>query len=96
MVSSDKMLKLMKQEYNECVTECKQILEHLENKVQHKLYEDAIGSEQAALMDLLDVKDSSSNMLVSRHDHLNMNRLNSMTMSHFEQNFVQEINEAVT
>ena len=30
------------------------------------------------------------------HEHLNVNRLNSMTMSHFEQNFVQEINEAVT
>lgn len=30
------------------------------------------------------------------HDHLNINKLNPMTMSHFEQNFVQEINDVVT
>ena len=91
----------MKQEYNECVTECKQILEHLENKVQHRLYADAIGSEQAALFDLLDNSQTKSTVrqpsnTATTHDHLNLNRLNSMTMSHFEQNFVQEINEAVT
>ena len=62
LVSSDKILKQMKQEYNECVTECKQILEHLENKVQHKLYTDAVGSEQAALHDLLDNSQHTSMM----------------------------------
>ena len=34
LISSDKNLKQMKLEYTECVTECKQILQYLENKVQ--------------------------------------------------------------
>ena len=55
LVSSDKVLKQMKQEYNECMTECKQILEHLENKVQQTLLEEIVGGEQQnALMDLLE------------------------------------------
>ena len=29
-------------------------------------------------------------------EHLNFNKLNTMTMSHFEKNFVQEIKEKVT
>ena len=109
LVSSDKMLKQMKHEYNECVTECKQILEHLENKVQHNLLADAVGSEQAALMDVLDNYPQSTSTALFHppspistasasaarvnasgvnHEHLNMNRLSSLTMSHFEQNFV--------
>ena len=34
IVSTDKNLKKMKIEFNECMTDCKHILEHLENKVQ--------------------------------------------------------------
>lgn len=33
---------------------------------------------------------------IAEVDHLNFNKLNSMTMSNFEQNFVQEMNELVT
>ena len=76
----------MKLEYGECVTECKQILQYLENKVQQKMMSEVMGSsEQAALI-----------VSEGRYDHLDINRLNSMTMSNFQQSFVQEIEDAVT
>ena len=34
LLSTDKVLKQMKVEYNDCLQECRRILEHLENKVQ--------------------------------------------------------------
>ena len=94
----------MKTEFNECMTDCKHILEHLENKVQQNMLKEIIGPEQIQLTELLDnssltqieSKRDCSGLPLKSHEHLNFNGLNSMTVSHFEQNFVQEINEAVT
>ena len=47
----------------------------------------------------LSLKDTEMALQISKEDeldHLNFNNLNTMTMSHFAQNFVQEINERVT
>lgn len=106
IVSTDKNLKQMKAEYNECLTDCKQILEHLENKVQQTMLSEIVGSDSMQLTDLLDHSSLTqfNNMgyynlgqnLSKAHEHLNLNKLNSMTMSQFEQNFVQEISEAIT
>lgn len=44
----------MKVEYNDCINECKQILEHLENRVQHNMLSEIFGNEKIALMDVLE------------------------------------------
>ena len=72
LVSTDKNLKQMKSEYNECLTECKQILEQVESMVHSDPVCEVIPGEQLHMFP------------------------NSMTMTQFEQNFVNDIQEAVT
>lgn len=49
----------MKDEYNECATECKQILQHLENKVQHNMLTELMNGDSASLTELLDQSETS-------------------------------------
>ena len=44
-ISSDKILIKLKQEYNECVADCKSIMEQLENKLHQNILSDAGWSE---------------------------------------------------
>ena len=103
MLFTDKNLKQMKSEYNELLTECKQIVQHLETKVQHTMLAEDLGPESTSLMELLDQTLLSPGhgkgkklKLMENQDHIDLGKLNSMTMNHFELNFVQEIHERVT
>ena len=96
LVSTDKNLRKMKMEYHDIVTECKQIMQHLENKVQHKMLSEAVGDDQAALYDFFDKPKQmiSANEVVMNEmqrkgigiagEHLELNKLNSMTMQTLE------------
>ena len=110
LLATDKNLKQMKSEYNELLTDCKQIVTHLETKVQQSMLTEAVGPESAALMELLERTTTSPGMPkqksmeifstvglanLDNNTHMDLNRFNYMTMNHFEQNFVQEINERV-
>lgn len=44
----------MKTEYNQCVTDCNQILSHLENKVQQNMLTEIMGKDSTSLAELLD------------------------------------------
>ena len=108
LVSTDKNLRKMKMEYHDIVTECKQIMQHLENKVQHKMLSEAVGDDQAALYDFFDKPKQmiSANEVVMNEmqrkgigiagEHLELNKLNSMTMQTLEQDFLDELIEMKT
>lgn len=111
LLSTDKNLRQMKDEYVELFSECKQIVQHFEDKVQQTMLTEAVGAETAALMELLDqtttsptrlkqsgidIRGTGVGSLQDFDHHLDPTKLNSMTMNHFELNFVQEINERVT
>ena len=53
-----------------------------------------VGAEQASALDQSHRFGSGPNE--TQHEHLRMDKLNSMTMGQFELNFVKEINELVT
>ena len=45
IISTDKNLKNLKAEFNDCMNDCKNILEHLENKIQQNMLKEIVGSE---------------------------------------------------
>lgn len=87
LIGSDKNLKQMKNEFNECFTDTKLILETLEDHVQKSVLTEIVGAEQAAILDPVLMGGLSE----TKHEHLKMNRLNSLTMGQFERDFFQEI-----
>jgi hypothetical protein len=95
----------MKTEADSCISECQRVINVLEEKVQMSMLKDIVGSDDLSTGAAANISrqhkassfvETTQPEIVQSHLESNKLRLNSMTVSSFEQKFIKEMTKAAT